>query len=126
MPLYMTRFARQGRNVTRRRKRLVGSFWLPEVDDVLTSASAFVNQKKPAVIHDTHGQYNKMPRLTPGELSRMKAEKDVRDMQEGANKRRNDANMQQQLLMQQQQQQQQRLQPNNQVAVCSDCRRESV
>lgn len=85
-----------------------------------------MNQKKPAVIHDTHGQYNKMPRLTPGELSRMKAEKDVRDIQEGANKRRNDQNMQQQLLLQQQQQQQQRLQNNNQAAVCSDSCCESV
>ena len=41
-----------------------------------------VNQRKPPNIHDTHGQYNKMPKLTPAELSRMKAEKESRDQQE--------------------------------------------
>lgn len=41
-----------------------------------------VNQRKPSNIHDTHGQYNKMPKLTPAELSRMKAEKESRDQQE--------------------------------------------
>ena len=41
-----------------------------------------MNQRKPPNIHDTHGQYNKMPKLTPVELSRMKAEKESRDQQE--------------------------------------------
>jgi chromatin modification-related protein VID21 len=31
------------------------------------------------VVHDTHGQYNKMPKLTPQELGRMKAEKDYHE-----------------------------------------------
>lgn len=33
-----------------------------------------VNQRKPAVIHDTHGQYNNMKRYTPQELNRIKYE----------------------------------------------------
>lgn len=41
-----------------------------------------VNQRKPPNVHDTHGQYNKMPKLTPVELSRMKAEKESREQQE--------------------------------------------
>lgn len=36
-------------------------------------------QRKNSAVHDTHGQYNKMPKFTPAELSRMKAEKDARD-----------------------------------------------
>ncbi|TFY67457.1 hypothetical protein EVJ58_g1621 [Rhodofomes roseus] len=34
-------------------------------------------QRKPAAIHDTHGQYNKLPRYTPAELSRIKHEKET-------------------------------------------------
>ena len=32
--------------------------------------------------HETHSQYNKLPKLTPMDLSRMKAEKDARDGQD--------------------------------------------
>lgn len=61
------------------------------------------NQKRQAVIHDTHGQYNKMPKLTPQELGRMKVEKDY---QEHLARQRNDemrtkALREQQLRMQQ-------------------------
>lgn len=35
-------------------------------------------QRKPTAMHDTHGQYNKLPKYTPAELSRMKSEKEVR------------------------------------------------
>ncbi|OCH86567.1 hypothetical protein OBBRIDRAFT_890404 [Obba rivulosa] len=73
------------------------------------------NQRKPPAIHDTHSQYNKMPRLTPQDLSRMKAEKEARENQEMA-RRKHEAdvtrqmqaqriqapNMQQQSLLQQQ------------------------
>jgi hypothetical protein len=58
-----------------------------------------VNQRKPPNIHDTHGQYNKMPKLTPAELSRMKAEKESRDLQEMLmTRRRNEELRGQQLL----------------------------
>jgi chromatin modification-related protein VID21 len=40
------------------------------------------NQRKPAAIHDTHGQYNKLPKLSPQELSRMKYDKELKEMQE--------------------------------------------
>jgi len=33
-------------------------------------------------MHETHLQYNKLPKYTPAELSRLKAEKDVREVQE--------------------------------------------
>ncbi|KAH7889968.1 hypothetical protein F5I97DRAFT_1849003 [Phlebopus sp. FC_14] len=39
-----------------------------------------INQRKASNVHDTHGQYNKMPKLTPAELSRMKAEKEQQEM----------------------------------------------
>lgn len=38
-------------------------------------------QRKPPAIHETHAQYNKMPYHTPQDLSRMKTEKEVRDLQ---------------------------------------------
>lgn len=41
-----------------------------------------MNQRKPPNIHDTHAQFNKMPKLTPAELSRIKAEKESREQQE--------------------------------------------
>jgi chromatin modification-related protein VID21 len=57
------------------------------------------NQRKPPAIHDTHGQYNKMPKLTPAELSRMKAEKELRDTQDlTVVRRRQDELARQQLL----------------------------
>jgi len=40
------------------------------------------NQRKPSVVHETHAQYSKMPKHTPAELSRMKAEKEARDLQD--------------------------------------------
>ena len=40
------------------------------------------NQRKPPSVHETHAQYNKMPKHTPAELSRLKAEKEARDLQE--------------------------------------------
>ena len=40
------------------------------------------NQRKPSAIHETHAQYSKMPKHTPAELSRMKAEKEARDLQD--------------------------------------------
>lgn len=40
------------------------------------------NQRKPPAIHETHSQYSKMPKLTPAELSRMKADKEARDSQD--------------------------------------------
>lgn len=43
---------------------------------------ASLAQRKNTAVHDTHGQYNKMPKLTPAELSRMKAERDARDSHE--------------------------------------------
>ncbi|KAH9951965.1 hypothetical protein B0H21DRAFT_829688 [Amylocystis lapponica] len=70
------------------------------------------SRKSSSVVHDTHGQYNKMPRLTPQELGRMKAEKEARENQELTLRRRGEAELarQQQLL----QTQQQRLQPQGQ------------
>ena len=40
------------------------------------------NQRKAPAIHETHNQYNKLPKLSPMDLSRMKAEKDARDSQD--------------------------------------------
>ncbi|TFY77518.1 hypothetical protein EWM64_g6494 [Hericium alpestre] len=48
---------------------------------------ASANPKKPPVVHDTHGQYNKMPKLSPAQLSKMKAEK---EQQEALARRRNE------------------------------------
>ncbi|GLB35077.1 putative glycoside hydrolase family 5 protein [Lyophyllum shimeji] len=39
-------------------------------------------QRKPPAIHETHAQYSKLPRRTPAELSRMKAEKESRELHE--------------------------------------------
>jgi chromatin modification-related protein VID21 len=39
-------------------------------------------QKKSQAMHDTHGQYAKMARYTPAELSRMKAEKDTKEQEQ--------------------------------------------
>ena len=57
-------------------------------------------------VHDTHGQYSKMPKLTPAELSRMKADKDQQDSAI-ARQRAEEARQRQ---ISQQQAQQQRLQ----------------
>ncbi|KAI0748317.1 hypothetical protein C8Q80DRAFT_731689 [Daedaleopsis nitida] len=58
---------------------------------------------KPSIVHDTHGQFTKMPRLTPSELSRMKADKEARDASELLARRRNDELARQHLLREQQQ-----------------------
>ncbi|KAH9945945.1 uncharacterized protein BXZ73DRAFT_86175 [Epithele typhae] len=65
---------------------------------------------KPAAVHDTHGQFTKLPRLTPAELSRMKAEKEARDQQDLALRQR--PNMNRQQLVREQQQRAQGLPPN--------------
>ncbi|PIL24170.1 transcription factor [Ganoderma sinense ZZ0214-1] len=56
---------------------------------------------KPTAVHDTHGQFTKLPKLTPAELSRMKAEKEARDAQELLMRRRNDELARQHLLREQ-------------------------
>lgn len=37
-----------------------------------------VAQRKPLVVHDTHSEYNKLPKMSPAELGRLKAEKEAR------------------------------------------------
>ena len=53
---------------------------------------------KTTAVHDTHGQFTKLPRLTPAELSRMKAEKEAAEL-----RRRNEEFSRQQMLREQQQ-----------------------
>lgn len=57
-------------------------------------------QKKPAAVHDTHGQYAKMPRYTPSELSRMKADREQKEQDQLNFRRQHDIQRQQQLLQQ--------------------------
>ena len=53
-------------------------------------------RKAPApTIHDTHGQFSKLPRLSPAELSRMKSEKEAQEM---LSRRRTEETQRQQLL----------------------------
>ncbi|CAL1705017.1 unnamed protein product [Somion occarium] len=59
------------------------------------------SQRKPPAMHDTHGQYNKMPRYTPQELSRMKAERDAREAHEAMMRKRQQEIAAQHQLMQQ-------------------------
>lgn len=61
-------------------------------------------QRKTPAIHETHGQYSKMPKLTPAELSRMKAEKDARDVQDLALARRRQEELARQNLLREQSQ----------------------
>lgn len=63
------------------------------------------NQRKPAAIHDTHGQYNKMPKIGPQELSRMKAEKDARENREQMILRQRQSDLETTRIMQQRAQQ---------------------
>ncbi|KAI0636780.1 hypothetical protein C8Q77DRAFT_1094591 [Trametes polyzona] len=56
---------------------------------------------KASQVHETHGQVTKMQRLTPAELSRLKAEKEARDAQELNLRRRNDELARQHLLREQ-------------------------
>lgn len=48
-------------------------------------------------MHDTHGQFSKMPKYTPQELSRIKAERDLKDLEAINNRRQQER---QQLLQQ--------------------------
>lgn len=70
---------------------------------------------KPTAVHDTHGQFTKLPKLTPAELSRMKAEKEARDAQELLMRRRNDELARQHLLREQAQRAQGQAVPQNAV-----------
>ena len=70
---------------------------------------------KPTAVHDTHGQFTKLPKLTPAELSRMKAEKEARDAQELLMRRRNDEITRQHLLREQAQRAQGQAMPQNAV-----------
>ncbi|KII89221.1 hypothetical protein PLICRDRAFT_29566 [Plicaturopsis crispa FD-325 SS-3] len=58
------------------------------------------NQRKMSAVHDTHNAYANLPKLTPVELSRMKAEKDAKDAQEMMARRRQDEINRQQLISQ--------------------------
>ncbi|CDO72899.1 hypothetical protein BN946_scf185002.g84 [Trametes cinnabarina] len=69
---------------------------------------------KPSVVHETHAPVTKMLRLTPAELSRMKAEKEARDAQELLMRRRNEELARQHLLREQAQRAQGGLPPNAQ------------
>ncbi|KAI1794548.1 hypothetical protein LXA43DRAFT_995526 [Ganoderma leucocontextum] len=68
---------------------------------------------KGSAVHDTHGQFTKLPKLTPAELSRMKAEKEARDAQELLMRRRNDELARQHLLRDQAQRAQGQSLPQN-------------
>ncbi|KAG1819471.1 uncharacterized protein BJ212DRAFT_1445930 [Suillus subaureus] len=61
---------------------------------------ASMNQRKASNVHDTHGQYQKMPKLTPAELSRMKYEKESREQQELLLARRRHEELTRQAMMQ--------------------------
>ena len=65
----------------------VGSFLLPDAHAA--------NSRKASNIHDTHGQFSKLPRLGPAELSRMKAEKETQEM---LSRRRAEETQRQQIL----------------------------
>ncbi|KAI0302125.1 hypothetical protein BC826DRAFT_987375 [Russula brevipes] len=56
---------------------------------------ATANSRKSSNVHDTHGQFSKLPRLGPAELSRMKAEKEAQEM---ISRRRAEDAQRQQLL----------------------------
>lgn len=62
-----------------------------------SAISYIANTRKSTAIHDTHGQYNKMPKLSPAELSRMKAEKEGQEM---ARRKQHDEAMRQQAALQ--------------------------
>jgi chromatin modification-related protein VID21 len=44
--------------------------------------TVYIAQRKPSIIHETHGQYAKLPKLSPAELIRLKVERDAREHQE--------------------------------------------
>ncbi|KAJ7739697.1 hypothetical protein DFH07DRAFT_752123 [Mycena maculata] len=57
-------------------------------------------QRKPPAIHETHAQYSRLPKYSPAELSRMKAEKDYKDQQDLIEARRKHEAMTRQQLQQ--------------------------
>lgn len=61
-------------------------------------------QRKTSNVHDTHGQYSKLPKLSPAELSRMKAEKDAHASQQLMLERKRQEEVRAQHLQQIQQQ----------------------
>lgn len=86
-------------------QKMVGEFF----KSVISVGKHFIEhflagQRKTPAIHETHGQYSKMPKLTPAELSRMKAEKDARDVQDLALARRRQEELARQNLLREQSQ----------------------
>ncbi len=73
------------------------SMYLPfQVSSSLSDADIANTRKAPApTVHDTHGQFSKLPKLTPAELSRMKSEKEAQEM---LSRRRAEEAQRQQLL----------------------------
>lgn len=70
------------RNGLKQLKRCLVSCHCRLENSRLYQAWATANHRKTPAIHETHNQYNKLPKLTPMDLSRMKAEKDARDGQD--------------------------------------------
>ncbi|KAF5373029.1 hypothetical protein D9758_001649 [Tetrapyrgos nigripes] len=64
-----------------------------------------INPRKPPITHESHAAYNKMPKMSPADLSRLKADREFNDQQQYQQLAR--ARQQQVQQMQQQQQQQQ-------------------
>ena len=48
--------------------------------DYRHSDATAANPRKSSAVHDTHGQFSKLPKLSPAELSRMKAEKEAQEI----------------------------------------------
>ncbi|KZT11305.1 uncharacterized protein LAESUDRAFT_671115 [Laetiporus sulphureus 93-53] len=68
---------------------------------------ANVAQRKPSIVHDTHSSVNSLPKMTPAELSRKKAEKEAAANQEAlVRKREADLARQTQYIREQAQRQQ--------------------
>ena len=67
----------------------------------MADSSFLAAQKKPSVMHDTHGQFSKMPKYTPQELSRIKAERDMKDQEAIVSRRQQQEQFQRQQLIQQ-------------------------
>ncbi|KAF8889767.1 hypothetical protein CPB84DRAFT_1785346 [Gymnopilus junonius] len=95
-----------GNTETRKRRRhllLQESIRKAGKKRVDTAQKALTNQRKPPQIHETHNQFNKLPRLSPAELSRMKADRDLRDTQDIAlARKRQDDQIRQTLLLREQ------------------------
>ncbi|KAI0693277.1 hypothetical protein BC835DRAFT_1354362 [Cytidiella melzeri] len=73
-------------------------------------------QRKTSNVHDTHGQYSKLPKMTPAELSRMKAEKDAHTNHQAIMDRKRQEELRAQHLAQMQQQQRMQQQGAQQLA----------